>query len=242
FAGTDGGIFLTTNNGSNWNEVNSGLTSMDIYSMAVMDTVIYAGASGGGLFRSTNNGTQWNSANNGLTNAAVYALAANGVNLFAGTFAGVYCSTNNGVQWNAANAGLTNTSVYAMSVSGAYLCVGTFRGGVWRCPLSEIITSTNELHDALPTDFQLLQNYPNPFNPTTTIRYNLVKVDNLDKVHVSLTIYDLLGREVATLVKEEQSAGRKEVQWNANSFASGVYFYKIEAGNFVTAKKLILLK
>jgi hypothetical protein len=76
---------------------------------------------------------------------------------------------------------------------------------------------------ALPEIFSLSQNYPNPFNPGTVISYQLPVISN-----VTLMIYDVLGREVSTLVNEEQSAGLKEIQWNAN-VSSGTYFYRIEA-------------
>jgi parallel beta-helix repeat protein len=89
----------------------------------------------------------------------------------------------------------------------------------------------------LPEAFELSQNYPNPFNPSTTIRYALPSSSQ-----VKLVIYDLLGREITTLVDEEQSAGWKEVQWNGSAFSSGIYFYKLQAGDFVEVKKLMLLK
>ncbi len=89
----------------------------------------------------------------------------------------------------------------------------------------------------LPTDFSLEQNYPNPFNPSTTIRYSLPSSAN-----VKLSVYDLLGREIATLLNEVQSAGWKEVPWNASGFSSGIYFYKLQAGSYVGVKKLMLLK
>jgi len=117
---------------------------------------------------------------------------------------------------------------------------------------------------AEPNKFTLAQNYPNPFNPTTTIRYSLSpnpspigRGDGLPAgqagVRVKLTIHDILGREIATLVNEEQSAGWKEVQWNARlrsanfggqatNVASGIYFYRLQAGNFVETKKMLMLK
>ena len=88
-----------------------------------------------------------------------------------------------------------------------------------------------------PVSWTLKQNYPNPFNPSTSIRYALPSSAN-----VKLTIHDILGREIATLVNEEQSAGWKEVVWNASLFSSGIYFYKLEAGGFTEVKKLMLLK
>ena len=92
-----------------------------------------------------------------------------------------------------------------------------------------------------PTEFALMQNYPNPFNPTTKIQYNLASA-----AQVSLKVYNILGDEVATLVKGNQEAGNYAVPFNANMGASGltsgVYFYRLEAGSFVSTKKLILMK
>lgn len=89
----------------------------------------------------------------------------------------------------------------------------------------------------IPTTYDLAQNYPNPFNPGTTIRYQIPQ-DGI----VTLRIYDILGAEVATLVNEEKVAGKYEVNFNASSFASGVYIYKIQSGEFVSSKKMLLIK
>ena len=88
-----------------------------------------------------------------------------------------------------------------------------------------------------PEDFSLYQNYPNPFNPTTVISYQLPVFSK-----VTLKVYDVLGREAATLVNEEQSPGRKEVLWNAKDLSSGVYIYKLQAGSFVETKRMMMLK
>jgi len=89
----------------------------------------------------------------------------------------------------------------------------------------------------IPEIFTLSQNYPNPFNPTTVIKYSIPEVTN-----VKLKIYDMLGREIKTLVNQEQSAGVYKVEFNAAHLSSGVYFYRVEAGSFVDSKKLLLLK
>ncbi len=86
-------------------------------------------------------------------------------------------------------------------------------------------------------NFSLSQNYPNPFNPTTTITYSIPT-----NSFVTLKIYNLLGSEIATLVNEEKSYGTYKVNWDAQNLSSGVYFYKMQAGNFSETKKLILLK
>jgi len=93
---------------------------------------------------------------------------------------------------------------------------------------------TNELQ---PIVFSLEQNYPNPFNPTTTILYSIPT-----ESRVTLKIYNMLGQEVATLVNQTMVAGRYTATFNASNLASGAYIYRIEAGSFVSNKKMILLK
>jgi endoglucanase len=90
---------------------------------------------------------------------------------------------------------------------------------------------------ATPKRFSLSQNYPNPFNPTTTIKYQLAAGSN-----VSLKVFDVLGREVETLVNERQTAGEHSVQFNAASLPSGIYFYTLNAGSYQATKKLTLIK
>ncbi|MBK7379140.1 MAG: T9SS type A sorting domain-containing protein [Ignavibacteriales bacterium] len=89
----------------------------------------------------------------------------------------------------------------------------------------------------LPNKFSLEQNYPNPFNPSTSIQY---AIDG--RRFVSLKVFDVLGNEVATLVKEEKPTGVYEVNFNATQLSSGIYFYTLKAGSFIETKKLILMK
>ncbi len=100
----------------------------------------------------------------------------------------------------------------------------------------ENVTSVND-EDEIVRDFELYQNYPNPFNPATIIQYQLPK-----NGFVTLKVYDLLGREVATLVNERQSSGNYEVQFDASELSSGVYIYRLTSGSLVDAKKMIILK
>ncbi len=98
-------------------------------------------------------------------------------------------------------------------------------------------TDVTEEKTQLPNSFTLSQNYPNPFNPSTTIRYALPQ-----RSHVTLKIFDLFGRELATLVNETKDAGNYSVQWNASTLSSGVYFYRLQARSFSATKKLILIR
>ncbi len=94
-----------------------------------------------------------------------------------------------------------------------------------------------------PVRFELFQNYPNPFNPVTTIKYSIPSLGGVETLHAtSLRIYNILGKEVATLVNEKQAPGNYSVQFDASNLPSGIYFYTLRAGNFTATKKMILLK
>ncbi len=112
-----------------------------------------------------------------------------------------------------------------------------------RSKYAELPTDVEE-NSILPNEFILKQNYPNPFNPSTTIEYSIPNVETLHvtSLHVSLKIYDVLGREIATLVNQKQAPGNFSVKFDASSLPSGIYFYTLRAGNFVATKKMILLK
>jgi hypothetical protein len=172
-----------------------------------------------------------------LTSSYVFSLAVSGTNLFAGTDGGVFLSTNNGTSWTAASTGFTNTDVYALAVSGTNIFAGTYGGGIWRRPLSEMITSVERLSTDLAMHFSLNQNYPNPFNPATTISFSLPS-----KSFVSLKVFDALGREVLLLFANELPGGTYARQWNAAGLPSGMYFYRLQAGSFTETKKLLLLR
>lgn len=88
-----------------------------------------------------------------------------------------------------------------------------------------------------PTRFALLQNYPNPFNPETVISYELIK-----NSAVSLKVFDVLGRNVETLVDESKPIGQHSVRFNASRLTSGVYFYRLQAGDYIETKKMLLMK
>ena len=103
--------------------------------------------------------------------------------------------------------------------------------------LKEIVTSFDPLSNGVPDKFQLGNNFPNPFNPITAISYRLSAISD-----VELSVYNLLGEKVVTLVSERKQAGKYEVRWNASNQASGVYFYRIDAGEFQDVKKMILLR
>ena len=103
--------------------------------------------------------------------------------------------------------------------------------------VAQLPTGIKQLGGNMPIQYSLSQNYPNPFNPSTIIKYSVPK-----QQLVTLKIYNMLGQEVATLVNNQQNAGNYEVTFNADRLASGIYFYTLNAGSFVSTKKMILLK
>jgi len=231
---------LTRSSLAQWVQTN-GPGGGTVNCFAVSGTNLFAGTDGGGVFLSTDNGTNWTAVNNGLPdNTSVYAFAVSGTNLFAGTSGGVFLSTDNGTSWTPVNNGLTYPypHVYALAASGTNLFAGTYHGGVWRRPLSEMITAVDDIPgNELLRNFSLEQNYPNPFNPTTTISFILPS-----KSFVSLKVFDALGRQVASLVNEELPAGRYTQQWDAAGLPSGMYYYRLQTGSYAETKKLVLLR
>jgi hypothetical protein len=133
----------------------------------------------------------------------------------------------------------TSVSPHSYSYRDANLSAGTYsyrlkqiddNGSYKYINLSESFTIQ-------PAEYNLSQNYPNPFNPTTVINYSIPKAG-----HVTIKVYNVLGKEVATLVNEEKPAGTYAVNFSAQHYSSGVYYYTISAGNFSATKKMILMK
>ena len=108
--------------------------------------------------------------------------------------------------------------------------------GFWNMYYQDVAVSVED-EDILPVEFKLEQNYPNPFNPSTVIKF-AVK----EKSSVLIKVYDILGGEVTTLVNEELDAGWHQKNFNASGYASGIFIYRMQAGNYITTKKMLLLK
>jgi photosystem II stability/assembly factor-like uncharacterized protein len=260
FAATLGdGVFRSTNNGETW----TFLTFAYGYTIAINSSGHIFTGSFNWVSRSTDNGNSWTRVLQLPNGMEVRALAINAIgHIFAGTYNqalggyGVFRSTDNGENWTPINAGLTDLNILSLAINAnGYLFAGTRQGGVFRSVGSS--TSVGERVKEMPTTFVLEQNYPNPFNPSTKIRYSLPS-QSLDKAEgrvgqpaiglagvgslVTLKVYDVLGREVRTLVNEKLEAGSHEMTFDATGLASGIYFYRLVVGNFTETKKLVLLR
>lgn len=110
--------------------------------------------------------------------------------------------------------------------------------------MKEHLTELTSVEKQIVLDYKLNQNFPNPFNPSTTISFQIPVVeDNFSSTtNVTLRVYDVLGREIATLVNEKKSSGHYSIKWDADNYSSGLYFYTIDAGEYKDVKKMILLK
>jgi type IX secretion system substrate protein len=104
------------------------------------------------------------------------------------------------------------------------------------------VVGINNIYSEIPESFSLSQNYPNPFNPSTNIKFAVPAPSPLERVGVRLVIYDVIGREVQTLVNEHLQPGTYEVEFDASNFSSGVYYYTLLSGNYFETKKMVLLR
>ena len=119
---------------------------------------------------------------------------------------------------------------------GIHIYVGTLYGGVWR--LEDFsLGADSSANRYIPQRFRLDQPFPNPFNPTTTIEF-LIPKSGL----VTLTVYDVLGREIETILNQHIQAGHHKVQWNASDVPSGIYFIRMQSGDFSQVRKCIAVK
>ena len=246
FAGTNGfGVYLSTNNSTSW--TNTGLNNKSIISFAIIGTNIFAGTAYFGVYHTSNNGISW--VQTSLTKKVVYSLTAFGNNLFAGIqdsptdSGGVYHSTNNGLSWIQINQGFNSIlTVYSLLIVNDYAFAGTRNKSVWRRPLSEIIGIQN-ISTEIPSAYSLGQNYPNPFNPVTKIRFEVQKLESRSQnSEVTLRIFDVLGREVETLVNERLQAGTYETSFDGSGLNSGVYFYRFKTDGYSETKRMVLIK
>ncbi len=137
--------------------------------------------------------------------------------------------------------GVFSYDITEPSIEAVSLTATTSTGNTSGFGFIELITDIEKEDNNIPTEFSLHQNYPNPFNPSTKIRYSIPNVGS-GLAQTVLKVYDVLGKEVATLVNEEKPAGSHEVNFNASQLSSGVYFYEIRTGSFFETKKMYLLK
>lgn len=240
FTGVSNDIYKSTNLGNNWSicfniPYNVG-ADLRFFSDG---SNVYSGAKDTILFISTNSGNNWTNIgrnipftySGGLCNDFKYS---NGY-LMVGYDAGLFVTNNNGVSWQKKTDG-SYPYVFKIALNQNYIFIRTAGYKIKRRLLTEVIGIKN-VNTSIPNKYYLFQNYPNPFNPSTNIRYEIKK-----NSIVKLIMYDLLGKEIETLVNEKQNSGTYEVTWNASKHPSGIYFYKLQTRDYSETKKMILIK
>jgi photosystem II stability/assembly factor-like uncharacterized protein len=254
-------VLLSTNAGDNWSEVlrlnNQYMLEYRLNSICFTDgnTGFTCGvhnttsSSYAIIYRTSNGGINW------VNTCSLSVFSSNMLfdiyfpSAMTGTAVGIYGmilrTTNSGINWGLQTSGtdrylygvyfLNGDTGFAVGDSGTIL--KTTNGG---------LEAIKPLSNTIPESFQLSQNYPNPFNPTTKIMFSVPTFPLYERGDkggfVTLKIYDLLGREIITLVNEQLQPGSYEVQWSASNIPSGVYFYRLTTDNFTDTKKMVLIK
>jgi photosystem II stability/assembly factor-like uncharacterized protein len=233
-----GGIYRSTDGGFSWDSSGVGTPWRAFTTVAVDpgDHAFLGSQDGGGLYRSTDQGNSWERLTSGLTDSVIRSVGSNmeGMLFTATGSDGVFSSADGGNEWQPVNNGLPDTTMYDLAVdANGYLYAGG-EEGVYRTtgPTTGITGDP-----ALPHEVRLAQNYPNPFNPATTIEYGIGR-----RGSVALKVYNVLGEEVATLVRGVQNPGIYSVDWDASGYASGVYFYRLVVDGAVRAGKMVLTR
>ena len=245
YIGTSNGkIHVTTNNGVNWTSTTGFPYVSDLWVDFNDDDVCYATFGGVNpathVLKTTNGGANWFTITSNLPNIGVNSIVkrqATPQMLFVGTDVGVFQSTNEGADWVVFNTGFPNVEVYDLKYKEGpkVLMAATHGRGCFTFDISAIVNINNI--NGTPDKFSLSQNYPNPFNPVTKVEFGILKSG-----FVSLKVYDVLGNEIKTLVNENRPAGKYEAEFDGSSLSSGVYFYRLSAGEFVETKSMLLVK
>jgi protocatechuate 3,4-dioxygenase beta subunit len=251
---------------SSWSPMGSGLGNGKVLTLAIHNGELYAGGgfqSAGNWSNVVNYITKWDNLNSVWLPLGsgmgwhVHALKDDGSNLYAGgSFSTANSISVHGItywdetNWIALGAGVSGNyypGVFAIEINNDGLYVGgrfssagnVYANNIARYSCSGNLTSVGDDNSSniIPQQFQLSQNYPNPFNPTTTIRYDVSKAG-----YVKISVYDILGREIRSLLNEDKTPGVYEVKFDGKNLASGIYFYIIRTEEFTQSKKMILMK
>jgi hypothetical protein len=265
YAGSNSGLFYSTNFGSNWNIL--GFNTKKVSSIGITDSLILIGTNTG-LYYSTNNGNNWSAEY--ISGKTVNVIKKFYNNIYAGVNDNLYCSSNNGLSWT--SIGISGKPVYDVTKyadTALFMATGnglyrSYNNGLyWRTKYytsysllqsndyiisggngvilkalkSSLLTNVIKVNEELPNDYNLFQNYPNPFNPVTKIQFEIPKTSR-----IKIIIYDINGREIESIVNQKYSSGNYEVIWDASNHPSGIYFCKLNGDSFTKTIKMMLIK
>lgn len=245
--GDKGTIIRTTNSGQNWSNISISDTSINFYCISqrtrqnLNATNFYIAGSQGKIYKSTDMGVTWVLKNSGTTNTlrSIY-FSGNDSGAVTGDNGTVKMTTDAGETWFT-DAVFNGVSGSVQSISKISRSSPTFtalsENGLYIISEDPPFIGLNNIGTAVPEYFSLYQNYPNPFNPSTKISFELPKSS-----FAKLIVYDITGKEIKTLVNENLRAGAYEYEWDGINIPSGVYFYKLIAGDYSETRKMVLVK
>lgn len=259
YAGTDdANVWVTTNGGTNWSLINSGLPNRWVTRVTIHKdsaNVCYVTLSGykidstgAHIYRTSNYGANWTAINGNLPNAPINDVLIDPFTpnkLYIGTDYGVMVTTNLGQSWTIMGDGLpSNVPVHDLTIHSpsGQIFAWTHGRSTFKTDFALIqnINSQNNIAER----FKLFQNYPNPFNSKTNIKFSISENGKLklEIGTIQLKVYDILGKEVVTLVNEKLKPGTYQVSFDAGNMSSGIYFYKLTTEKFSETKKMVLMK
>jgi len=241
YAGTENnGIFLSTNNGSNWAAMNNGIGLAEIKSLVVKNSYVFAttyNTVSDGVYLSTNNGSSWTAVNNGISYAQyciLYALAISGSNIFTAGFSAMtasnvaYFSNNDGNNWVNVSSGLpayNSNTIQSLVINNLYIFAGTMDGTVWKCSLSQI-TEIENINNNKEIDI-----FPNPAKNEITINNPNATQNTL------ISIRNIQGRE---LIQENVNGTTNII--NISKLENGIYFLTLQNEKESYVRKIVIQK
>ncbi len=244
--GEKGTILRTMNGGFNWDNMSLPDTTFDFCDISqkglyYSGNIICAVGTNGRIYKTTDFGDTWQQKSSGTTNTLrkvyFHTLDSGAV---AGDNGTIRLTTNGGETWYQDPNMISPASRNYKSITFVNRQKGTFSAlsdTLFFVSQNQVTVGIQPVNSELPTEFALAQNYPNPFNPVTKIMFKVASPTD-----VKLTIFDINGKEVQTLLNEKKGSGVYEVTWDAAGFTSGVYFYRIQTQDFTQTKKMIMIK
>jgi photosystem II stability/assembly factor-like uncharacterized protein len=241
-AGPDTNTYKTTNGGANWYQMP--------YFGYIINSIYFLNTTTGwmagqpfsyySIYKTTNGGINWSTYElSGYLNSVRFVNYQTG--WVCGSGGTIYQTTNGGVNWTLQSSG-TTTYFYSLSFYNAQTGWAVGASGRILKTTTGGITFIQPVSNEIPNEFKLYQNYPNPFNPVTKIKFSLPVAGERHAFHTTMIVYDILGKEVQIPVNQNLTPGTYEVTFNGSNLPSGLYFFKLSAGEFSEIKKAVLLK
>ncbi len=233
-------ILKTTNGGANWNDISSPVSEQLNSITFINNTTGFIVGADGTILKTTDAGDNWSDISiSTYEDLKDVSFANENFGVAVGVSAEIHFTTDGGTTWIEDESFPATNYLYGVKAidDSTVFTVGMFsailRYRIGPIPPKVAVQESPEIVE----NYLVEQNYPNPFNPVTTIVYEIPEATK-----VTINIYNIAGQKIETLLSEQKKSGKYKIVWNANNFASGVYFYRIQTDNFVQTHKMLLLK